>query len=113
MSRELLARIAELEAHERERVANAGAQYSEAWNAYGQLMKRMGEAAGVHLPPDLRYYVYINQIIARIEEFQVALTEIADDACDEGGDCRERHDRRSWCGVCIARAVLTKDRGNG
>lgn len=52
---------------------------------------------------------------ARIEVLTAALTEIADDACrtcssfEEPGDklCAERYaDRRSWCGVCIARAVL-------
>lgn len=62
--------VAELEEYERERIANAQHQYTEAWNAYQRLLKRMGTAAGVELPPDLRYYKYENQIIAKITDLR-------------------------------------------
>lgn len=43
---------------------------------------------------------------ARVDLLTAALTEIGDDACEESGNCAQLYDRRNWCGVCIARAVL-------
>lgn len=67
--------VAELEQHERERLANAQTQYTQAWNAWVTLLKRIGAAAGVELPPDLRYNKYENQIIAKITDLRAATEE--------------------------------------
>lgn len=64
----LRARVVKLERHERERLANAQLQYSEAWAAYTRLLKRMGTAAGIDLPGDLHYHKYETLIVATVVE---------------------------------------------
>lgn len=62
--------VAELEEHERERLANAQTQYTQAWDAWRTLLKRIGAAAGVELPDDLRYNKYEKQILAKIADLR-------------------------------------------
>lgn len=82
-SLQLKARIAELEEHERERLAQAQVHYSDAWHAYDRILKRMGRSVNVPLPGDLRYYEYEQQVVEkavasvdRVEQLEQLLTEV-------------------------------------
>jgi hypothetical protein len=82
-SLQLKARIAELEEHERERLAQAQVHYSDAWHAYDRILKRMGRSVNVPLPGDLRYYEYEQRVVEkavasvdRVEQLEQLLTEV-------------------------------------
>jgi hypothetical protein len=81
---QLKARIAELEEHERERLAQTQVHYSDAWHAYDRILKRMGRSVNVPLPGDLRYYEYEQQVVEkavasvdRVEQLERLLAEVA------------------------------------
>jgi hypothetical protein len=79
----LESQVAELEEHERERLAQAQIHYSDAWSSYDRILKRMGNAVNVPLPSDLRYYEYEQRVVEkavasmdRVEQLERLLTEV-------------------------------------